>query len=85
MYDICNSIEDCPSKDDEFLCEVRDVVCPEMCMCLNLAVTCTKVTLELTNILNPPYVAYSLAYTGIDSFSFLQSSISVAVLNVSNN
>lgn len=43
LYDICNAVFDCPLKDDEHLCELRDVQCPFGCDCLLFAITCHKI------------------------------------------
>ena len=85
LYDICDGIDNCPSEDDELLCEVRDVICPKLCSCLNLAISSTKITLELKNIFMPPYVAYHLVSTAMDSISFMKSNTFLSILNVSNN
>ena len=26
MFDVCNTFEDCPNKDDEAMCELRDLI-----------------------------------------------------------
>ncbi len=40
IADTCNSIADCPLHDDELLCQLKSVICPVNCSCLNLALSC---------------------------------------------
>ncbi len=39
---VCDQVLDCPEKDDEELCELKNVRCPEQCLCLGLALQCDK-------------------------------------------
>ena len=85
MFDVCNRFEDCPNKDDEAMCELRDVNCPKSCMCLNFAVMCTAVPRNERFFFNSPFVSYHFVLININSIKFLEKSKFLAVLNVSQN
>ena len=47
LNDICNSIADCPYKDDEKYCSLNKIVCPWNCKCLTFTVQCKKLNLTV--------------------------------------
>ena len=85
MFDICNNFKDCPKKDDEAMCELRDVNCPRMCKCLNFAVMCTVIPKNEKFFFNSPLVSFHFVSTNINSLKFLDKAKFLAVLNVSHN
>ncbi len=42
LGNLCDGEKNCPSGDDEALCEMKGFVCPSMCVCLALAIMCSK-------------------------------------------
>ena len=72
MFDVCNRFEDCPNKDDEAMCELRDVNCPKSCMCLNFAVMCTAVPRNERFFFNSPFVSYHFVSININTIKFLE-------------
>ena len=56
LGDVCNQHLDCPNKDDEYLCLLKDINCPSLCQCLTLAVRCYDINI-LENTL-PIYFSY---------------------------
>ncbi len=40
---VCDTNEDCPHKDDELLCSLKDAICPPKCTCVTFALHCEKV------------------------------------------
>ena len=85
IHDVCNKIYDCPLHDDEALCQLKGIMCPKMCKCLNFALMCNAVSPEFITLCNLPYVAYHLVYVSINSIAFLKCSKFLMVLNVSGN
>ncbi len=47
VRETCNFKIDCPSADDEHLCQVEHLQCPINCFCLNLAIYCENVHSKL--------------------------------------
>lgn len=47
---VCDGVFDCPAGDDEHLCELKFITCPDKCHCLALAISCHDFK-ELSNLL----------------------------------
>ena len=85
VYDVCDGFMDCPIQDDEALCELKDIICPKLCTCLNFAVSC-KININDTKVFpHLPHVSYHIVSTNIDSMLFLKDNTFLAVLNISQN
>ena len=85
VYDVCNNIDDCPYKDDEALCELRDTICPNMCKCVLFAISCSKITPITNTFSHLPYLFFHMSSANINSLNFLQSYGFLTVLNISQN
>lgn len=46
---ICDDLSDCPFHDDEYFCNLKEVLCPFGCDCLTFAVFCGNVTVTKLN------------------------------------
>ena len=60
LSDICNKEIDCPLKDDEYLCYIKEVVCPDGCECLTFVLKCVNTRNKNVIVQNkfPFYVLY---------------------------
>ena len=67
LGNICDNIKNCPLGDDEFLCEVKDIMCPVNCQCLSLAISCRQGYSPAAKIL--PFMYISLNNSNDISFS----------------
>ena len=86
IHDVCNKIYDCSLHDDEVLCQLKGILCPKLCKCLNFALMCNdEVSSEFITLYDSPYVAYHLVSVSINSISFLKYNNFVMGLNVSKN
>ena len=85
IYDICNNFEDCPNSDDEALCELRNIVCPDICTCLGFALMCEGKIQNESLFTNLPHLVFHINFAKLHSFSFLQTNIFLTVLNISRN
>ncbi len=45
LQTVCDSYLNCPSGDDEELCDLKDVFCPKSCQCVTYAAYCVSVQL----------------------------------------
>ena len=48
LGDVCGGQNDCHSGDDEYLCSLKNQLCPSMCACLLFTISCYKVKNYLT-------------------------------------
>ncbi len=83
---ICDKYVDCPMEDDEKLCDLHEVLCPDKCFCLKRFVFCKNVTAR--NIAEPmPHVMIEI--TGSSGFlrldSFLMYFQEIVFANLSHN
>ena len=85
VYDVCDGFMDCPLKDDEALCEQKDIICPQLCLYLNFAVSCTININDTKIFLHLAHVSYHIVDTNINSIWFLKGNKFLAVLNISQN
>ena len=69
LLDTCNGAADCPLEDDEVLCELQYIMCPDKCIFLNFALTCHNSTKNF-GFTSLPYVSYHLVHVRINSFYF---------------
>ena len=82
---ICDGISDCPKSDDEYFCTLRNVVCPERCVCLTDAVMCTNISID-TSFLRVPFKAIYVLQSRVDVKGLLGAfhTISVTQSNVTS-
>ncbi len=83
VEDLCNGILDCPKGDDEMLCQLKSVSCPQSCDCFHFGITCSHVTLNKDELKYLPHIAYFVTFTNINMEYFPTSG--TVVLNVSHN
>ena len=85
INDICDGYEDCPIKDDEILCALKDVHCVKGCSCLNFAIACTNVTSGFENIGQLPQVSIFITHSNISNMNFILPNNNLIILNCSHN
>ena len=85
ISDICNGILDCPYGDDEILCEIKNTVCPKLCVCLHFALMCSAITNRFLKFSDLPFVAYHLTSCSLRAIEFLKYNKFAAVLNLADN
>ena len=85
MENICDSINDCPVGDDEIMCELLKVRCPQHCKCLNLAVMCKKMISKEIFMIKLPYLSYHVTDSEInDAYPFMLN-VNLVILNLTKN
>ena len=61
LGDVCDGHFNCPYQDDEYLCLLKDILCPTVCYCLAFAIRCYDVNiLEDTLSIHLPYIAVTM-------------------------
>ena len=86
MEDLYDSYQDCPLKDNEMLCELKTSICPKNCSCLNFAISCTNVTIDMNMLWSKlPYTAYPVIFSDIDLKLSLLENLHVTYLNVTGS
>ncbi len=66
VHDICDGHQDCPQKDDELLCESKDVLYLAKCFCLHFVIQCNHVTIGTCDVLLLPHVLYTFTSSKLD-------------------
>ncbi len=46
LNNLCDDIFDCPEKDDETVCELKNTVCPTKCLCFRYSLICSNLTVQ---------------------------------------
>ena len=72
----CDGHNDCPSGDDEMLCELKLVYCPTYCLCLLYAIDCTAVADETFKIVYP----FSYLFAHLSKFTFISMNTLISLL-----
>ena len=62
ITDVCNGLLDCPLQDDELLCELKNTICPKLCVCLYFALLCNEITNMAFDFYGSPFVAYHFMF-----------------------
>ena len=60
---VCDNQNNCPLDDDEYLCSLQDVICPDMCDCLTFTVRCLGVAIEHISESKLPYYIVQIQYS----------------------
>ena len=84
IYDICDTVNDCPYKDDEMMCELSKLLCPFRCVCLNFAISCKSVPLEETLQL-VHFVSISITNANLSSEQHFVHIPNAIILNFTHN
>ena len=63
LSNICDSIIDCPLRDDEYLCDLMHHKCPVNCVCLALAVECLNLDHYSIYTKLYPYISVSIFFS----------------------
>ncbi len=66
LASVCDEHQDCPLGDDELVCQLKTVSCPEYCSCISLTIVCLSESNIFINLLSYPYV-----YASISSRAFM--------------
>ena len=82
--DICDGRDDCPFKDDEEMCDLNNH-CPHACTCFHYAVACVQISVSSRDLVNLPYIAYTIIFTDLEAVNFLNHIQRVYFFNVSRN
>ncbi len=81
---ICDNNPDCVWFDDEYLCELQNVACPKVCLCINFGVSCVHLPTLSFEFHKTPYVTFHIIHckeVSLSDFSFEN----VLVANFSQN
>ncbi len=85
INDVCDQSSDCVLEDDEALCSLNTFKCPEVCVCLNLAVSCVDTDLSVYKHRAWPHVSFYLVNCGVFSWFDFQFSSHLLAANLSRN
>ncbi len=86
IRDVCDGLVDCANFDDEFLCDLKYVKCPESCLCTNYAISCNKQSLHRDNLQRKmPFIVLSLSSIQISSCDFLTGWKQIKLIHMSEN
>ena len=89
VEDVCDGHKDCPHKDNELMCELRNLTCPKTCNCLNFAIFCNSSAspddISKLPFVNLPFVSVHISFTTLSSLKILNMFDHVIWLRVSHN
>ena len=77
VSDVCNSLVDCPSSDDEYMCSLNGAVCISSCVCLGSAVKCYNVSSEKDFLTSIP--AYNVLFLSNCNLAFLEYLLKILI------
>ena len=60
--DVCNGLQDCHTGDDEYMCSLTGFLCPSLCVCIGLAISCKNASYAYYTVSIPSYNAVFLNY-----------------------
>ena len=81
--DVCNGFIDCPHEEDEILCDLIDVKCPDSCVCLNFAIMCSNITFNVAQTL--PFISYHISFSAMQFITSLLENKNALFLNLTHN
>ena len=83
----CDNEDNCPLGDDEQLCSLSEVPCPERCYCFSFAVKCTSLTKEPNIKINhlPFHVIKIINCSRIFTLTFLQKTLMFSIIYGKHN
>ena len=84
LTNICDGQDDCPFRDDEEMCILYNH-CPHACTCFHYAVLCVDISIKSKELINLPYISYTIIFTDLETISFLKNRQIIQNLNVSRN
>ena len=84
IFDICDTFNDCPYKDDKMMCELSKLLCPFRCVCLNFAISCKSVHLEETLQLLQ-FVSISITNANLSTEQHFIHTPYAIILNLTHN
>ena len=85
IEDVCGGYKDCPHSDDEIMCELRNIKCPEMCTCLNFAIICNSNLTFVNNMVILPFVFVSISHGSLSSLNILSMFDHAFLIKVTHN
>ena len=84
--DMCDYHSDCPLGDDEEYCSVSKLVCPDYCLCHNIALQCNNISGNQAMFLwARPYIGLWISNANITSLDFLKWFSNATYLYIDNN
>ncbi len=84
LENICDKNTHCPQGDDEDLCDLKDVFCPDGCSCVTYALFCTQIVLHhlSSNAFQPFFVVFFVNTT----FDYVSISLDhLVILHISHS
>ncbi len=84
LQEVCDKKQDCPAGDDEYLCHLKDFICPHNCACLIQAIECRD-TPQKTDT---PFPFMSISISDSNLISLNQVSLNLgnaSVIKLSKN
>ena len=86
IEDICNGYNDCPLKDDEYMCSLKGLICPKSCLCHQFALGCFQGVLRKTVIFGTlPYTSVFISNIIIPDNNILKSFVNATIAQLPGN
>ena len=82
LGDICNNINDCPMRDDEVLCTLKEATCPSGCICLTFAISCSDINSTFLPTVFPFKIVYLHSCPNMFVLNILVKLSSMAILSL---
>ena len=79
LEDICDGYNDCPFRDDEFLCVLKREYRIKNCTCYQFAIMCTERKINYWKLLQLPHICYHLTFLDQLVLFVLKSNYAVIV------
>ena len=86
IEDVCDKHIDCPLKDDEYLCDLKGLICPQSCTCHKFALSCFHAVLKKNIIFGIlPYTSVFISKTIISDNSVVRLFTNAIIIQLPRN
>ncbi len=85
LFDMCDGVHDCPLKEDETMCELQNIACPDLCICLVFGLVCKAKPTSYMSLLKISFQAYFLVSLNVTSLPVITENINLLLMNLSHN
>ncbi len=84
LGDVCDTAIDCPLKDDEIMCDIKNT-CPLMCFCYLYSLSCRNMSISHIFLGNLSYSIFHLSLTDMSGLSTFRENLHAEVIKMSKN
>ena len=83
--DVCDSVPDCPLKDDEMHCQNIEVNCPRECLCHVFSIQCYYKIFNKKTALKFPFLYVKISQANVETLNFINFFLKIIWLHVPQN